>query len=150
MSPAKNTQNLLLDVSVTRRAAERNKKVRHSTCVRVYFYFTYICFCSAESSKNLDTKKRHLTVTMINPILVLFGMGHGRGGQGERAYGNIFSFFLIYAVNNAAVEPSAYARMQRTQEQSNSFSISLSLIFRRLRRPSFSGHVSTHLPSFFR
>ena len=99
--------------------------------MRVYFYFTYICFCSAESSKNLDTKKRHLTVTMINPILVLFGMGHGRGGgQGERAYGSIFSitFFQCYAVSNDAGEPSASARMQRTQEQSNSFSISLSLI----------------------
>ena len=126
--------------------AER-PNVRPSTRVRVFVFYTYIYFCSAESSKKLNTKKRH--PTMINPILAFFGMGHGRGGQGERAYGNIFSFFLIYAVNNAAVEPSAYARMQRTQEQSNSFSISLSLIFRRLRRPSFSGYVSTHLPSFF-
>ena len=55
----------------------------------------------------------------------------GGGGQGERAYGSIFFnyfFFQCYAVSNDAGEPSAYARMQRTQEQSNSFSISLSLI----------------------
>ena len=107
---------------------------------------------------------------MINPILVLFGMGHGPGGS-ERACGSIFSitdFFQCFAVSNDAGEPSAYARMQRTQKQSNSFSISLSLIwffgasgaqvlvdmyllillniiFWRLRRPSFSGYVSTDL-----
>jgi hypothetical protein len=67
---------------------------------------------------------------MINPILVLFGMGHGRGAgrKGIRQHFLNYFFFQCYAVSNDAGEPSAYARMQRTQEQSNSFSISLSSI----------------------
>lgn len=68
---------------------------------------------------------------MINPILVIFGMGHGWGGGRAKGHTAAFSqllFFQCYAVSNDAGEPSAYARMQRTQEQSNSFSISLSLI----------------------
>jgi len=65
---------------------------------------------------------------MINPILVLFGMGHGPGG-GERACGSIFSitdFFQCFAVSNDAGEPSAYARMQRTQSvRKNKATVSL-------------------------
>lgn len=98
-------------------------------------------------------------------------MGGGGRAKGHTAAFSQLLFFQCYAVSNDAGEPSAYARMQRTQEQSNSFSISLSLIwffgasgaqvlvdmylliflniiFWRLRRPNFSGYASTHLTSY--
>ena len=85
----------------------------------------YIFFCSAESSKNLDTKKRHLT--MINPILVLFGMGHGRGGGG-RAKGHTaaFSQVLFFCnVMQSAMMLASPLRMHACSVHKNKVTVSL-------------------------
>lgn len=74
----------------------------------------------------------------------------GGWGQGERAYGSIFSItdcFQCYAVSNDAGEPPCvctHAAHTRTKQQFL-YKFILNIIFRRLRRPSFSGSVSTHL-----